>query len=267
MPDDRHRGSLEGSGYAHLDHADAADLAWEWLRRDAGYRQLVPSLSSLGPFGCQLLPLASADVQRRWGCLNVVESDRDANGDRLLWSAAVDPSVLAVAALPAGTLMGSAFDLADWGDRLTIVRGSFAEHVLLRPGGGQFRFDVCCGTILQGPVRLFVDATIDDTAAISAARLKSFRNALSHDPIDLVMPRRGRAHARQVAALRTFDALTSGASIRDVGITLFGEARVRAGWLDPSEAMKSTCRRLIALARYMSGGGYRSLLGPACGRS
>ena len=267
MPDFRHRGSPEGFDYAYLDRADAADLAWEWLRRDPGYCQLVPSSPQVGPFGCQLFPLATAEVQRSWGCLNVAAADRDIDANHLLWSAAVDPSVLAVAALPASTPAGTTFDLADWGDRLTIVRDSLAEHVLLRPGRGQLRFDVCSGTILQGPVRLFVDATDDDTADMSAARLTSFRKALSRDPPDCSLPRRGRAHVRQVAALRTFDALIDGASIRDIAITLFGEARVQAEWLDPGEAMKSTCRRLIALARRMSDGGYKSLLDRACDQS
>lgn len=260
MPDVLHRGPCEGYGYAHLDRADTADLAWEWLRRDVAYRQLIPSSSRRGPFGCQLFPIATEDVQRRWGCLNVTAADRCADGNQLLWSAAVDPSIMALAALPASTPAGTAFDLADWGDRLTIVRGSLAEHVLVRPGRGQFRFDVCSGTILNGPVRLFVDATIEDTAAVTAARLTCFRNALSQYPADRSTPRHSRAHVRQVAALRTFDALTDGASIRDVAITLFGESRVRTEWLDPSEAMKSTCRRLIALARRMSDGGYKSLL-------
>jgi hypothetical protein len=265
MPDVRHRGS-RGSDYAYLDRAGTADLAWEWLRRDAGYRQLIPSSSRSGPFGCQLFPLATAQVQRCWGCLNVAAADRGADANQLLWSAAVDPSVLVVAALPASTPAGAAFDLADWGDRLTIVQGSLAEHILVRPGCGQLRFDVCAGTILQGPVRLFVDVTINDAAAISTARLARFRNALSRDPADLSAPRRSRAHVRQIAALRTFDALTDGASIRDVAIVLFGEARVRAEWLDPSEALKSTCRRLIVLARRMSEGGYMSLLNPTCDR-
>lgn len=267
MPDFRHRGSREGFDYAYLDLADAADLAWEWLRRDAKFRQLVPSSLQDGPFGCQLFPLATADVQRCWGCLNVVAADHRADANPLLWSAAVDPSVLAVAALPAGTPAGTTFDLADWGGSVTIVQGSLAEHVLLRPGRGQLRLDVYSGTILQGPVRLFVDATVDDTTAMSATRLTRLRNALSRDPADRPLPRHGRAHIRQVAALRTFDALTDGASIRDVAITLFGESRVQAEWLDPGEAMKSTCRRLIALARRMSGGEYKSLLDRACDQS
>src|SRR3546814_4790994 len=62
---------------------------------------------------------------------------------------------------------------------------------------------------------------------------------------------------RQVLALRVHDALAAGASIRDVGIMLFGFERVRDEWAD--EALKSHCRRLIALAREMVAGGYRTL--------
>src|SRR3546814_17468111 len=64
---------------------------------------------------------------------------------------------------------------------------------------------------------------------------------------------------RQVLALRVHDALAAGASIRDVGIMLFGFERVRDEWAD--EALKWHCRRLIALAREMVAGGYRTLLG------
>lgn len=266
MPDVRHRGSFHGSDCAYLDDANAADLAWEWLRRDAAYRQLFPSASTDGPFGCQLFPLAPNEVQQRWGCLNVASAARGADATPLLWSAAADPSVLTVAALPATTPAGTVFDLADWGDRVTIVRGSHLEHVLVRPGRGQLRLDVCSGTILQGPVRFFVDVATGDTATVLADRLIRFQNALLNDEADSLAQRRDRAHLRQIAALRTFDALVEGASIRDVAITLFGEARVRAEWLDPSEAMKSTCRRLIALSRRMANGGYKALLDPAAGR-
>jgi hypothetical protein len=59
--------------------------------------------------------------------------------------------------------------------------------------------------------------------------------------------------------LRVHDALVAGASIRDVGVMLFGLERVRDEWA--GEALKSQCRRLIATARDMAAGGYRELLG------
>lgn len=260
MSDVRHSCSSQAYDDAYLGGANAADLAWEWLRRDVAYRKLVPSASTDGPFGCQLFPLASDEVKWHWGSLNVASADRAAEATQLLWSAEVDRSVLSVAALPARTPVEVAFDLARWGSRVTIVQGAYCEHVLVRTRHGQFRFDVCDGTILQEPVRLFAEVAIGDTAAMSAARFDRFRNALLDDRAGGFAPRRDRAHHRQIAALRTFDALTEGASIRDVAITLFGETRVQAEWLDPSEALKSASRRLIALARRMGSGGYRSLL-------
>jgi len=59
--------------------------------------------------------------------------------------------------------------------------------------------------------------------------------------------------------LRVHDALVTGASIRDVGVMLFSLERVREEWA--GEALKSQCRRLIAMARDMAAGGYRELLG------
>lgn len=262
MPVVRHCGSFGSPDYGYLDHTDGADLAWEWLRRDAEYRQLVPSVSNDGPFGCQLFPIAPDEVQRRWGCLNVASADDDAKANQLLWSAAVHSSVVTVAALPPSTRAGTFFDLAEWGNRVTIVRGSHVEYLLVRARRSQLRLDVYGGSVLQGPVRLFIDPATSGATAMSPAGLIRFRNALSHDSADLVALSRNRAHVRQVWALRTFDALADGASIRDIAITLFGEARVRAEWLEPGESMKSTCRRLIVLARRMGDGGYRSLLDP-----
>lgn len=72
---------------------------------------------------------------------------------------------------------------------------------------------------------------------------------------------RSRAHQtwrRHIAALRVHDALALGASIRDIGLLLFGLERIRQEWA--GEALKSQCRRLIAQARAMAAGGYRSLL-------
>jgi len=60
--------------------------------------------------------------------------------------------------------------------------------------------------------------------------------------------------------LRVHDALTAGASIRDIGIMLYGLARIEAEWRDPGESLKSQCRRFIASARAMASGEYKDLL-------
>jgi hypothetical protein len=65
---------------------------------------------------------------------------------------------------------------------------------------------------------------------------------------------------RLIQAIRVHDALVQGASIRDVGVMLFGIDRIRAEWPGSGEALKSQSRRMIALSRFMASGGYRTLL-------
>ncbi|WP_099186281.1 DNA -binding domain-containing protein [Sphingobium fuliginis] len=262
MPGARHRGSFDRSRYAYLDQVDVAGLAWEWMRRDAAYRRLAPSSSRRGPFGCTILVPAPSGVQSRWGCLNLAAPALGADVAPLLWTRAVDRSVLKVAAIRTATRPEAAFDLSQWRDRATIVRARGCEHVLVQTAKGWLRFDVCDGTVLDGPVRLFLDVASSDAGHQTADSLRRLRDTLVNRDADCSARMPDQAHLRQIAALRTFDALADGASIRDVGIMLFGEARVRDEWLAAGDALKSTSRRLIALARHMGSGGYRSLLDP-----
>lgn len=260
MPGARHRRLSAGTDYSYLDHADAAGLAWEWLRRDADYRALAPSSWHLGPSGCVESVPVPPELGERWGCLNVAPSDCGADTARLLWSAEADPSVITVAALPAGCRAEVAFDLAAWGDRVTIVRNPDCEHVLVRTGRGALRFDVRDGTVLNGPVRLFFDVMADAVPSLLIHRASRLRDALRKSDVIEGMAGPDSARRRQIAALRTFDALAEGASIRDVAIMLFGRERVAADWNDPSEALKSHSRRLIAHARRMAAGAWREIL-------
>lgn len=266
MPGDRHRPASDASEYSYLDHVDDAGLAWEWLRRESGYRQLVPALRTRGPHGCLDLAPASADVTSHWGCLAVASPEMRADEMPLLWSSALDRSVLRVAALPPRSSAGLVFDLSKWCDRVTVVRSPLHEHVLLDAGQGHLRIDICAGSILEGPVQMFVDVAVGVAGATSPDLLSRLHQTLLYGGGDRPVGRRDQLHRRQVAALRTFDALTNGASIRDVAICLFGAARVQAEWRGPGDVLKSTCRRLIALARQMSNGGYKILLDPTHGR-
>src|SRR3546814_16017243 len=47
-----------------------------------------------------------------------------------------------------------------------------------------------------------------------------------------------RLRRRILLALRVHDALTHGTSIREIGILLFGKARVDAEWPDPGDSLK-----------------------------
>lgn len=177
----------------------------------------------------------------------------------VLWSAEVDAAVLQVVALPVMDQQTEPFDLIGSAVRATVVRGENREHVLLGSGSGAIRLDVAGGSLLDGPVSLMhnLAGVVDlEPAALSALRRFLEFRRMGHL---VVVPPASQRLQRQVLALRVHDALVAGASIRDVGVMLFGLERVRDEWA--GEALKSQCRRLIALARDMATGGYRKLLG------
>jgi hypothetical protein len=66
--------------------------------------------------------------------------------------------------------------------------------------------------------------------------------------------------ARGIEMLRVHDALSAGASQREIGEALFGTGRVRSDWNDGSDSLRSRVRRLVREARDMARGGYRQLM-------
>jgi hypothetical protein len=237
--------------YRYLDAAGPTDLAWEWLRRDPDYRRMAPA-SGIPTGDVMILEPAPANCTARWGCLNMPDAGQPWLEAPLLWSSDVDPSVLNVLASPFSGRASATFDLARYGAMATVVDGGDCQHVLLREGSGVVRLDVLCGSLLEGPVSLVLSLAGMEESEPAMLALRRFLHLPA--PSAPVRPRL----RRQVQALRVHDALSQGASIRDVGIMLFGRERVRHEWAD--EALKSQCRRLIILAREMVSGGYRTLL-------
>lgn len=245
------------ASYRYLDHAGPAGLAWEWLRRDLAY-QAIAATSAVAVGNVTVLEPAPADCMARWGCLVTPYASLGWTEAPVLWSAAVDASVLQVMALPVEDQQTEPFDLVRSPVGATVVRGEHREHVLLGSGAGAFRLDVAGGSLLDGPVALMHDLAglVDvEPALVALRRFLEFRRT-GQLPADPPASQRLR---RQVLALRVHDALSMGASIRDVGVMLFGLERVGQEWA--GEALKSQCRRLIAMARDMAAGGYRELLG------
>jgi hypothetical protein len=248
------------ASYRYLDGAAPADLAWEWLRRNPDYRR-VPPESVVTAGDVTILDPAPAHCTARWGCLNMPDARQPWLEAPLLWSAEVDPSILNVLALPASDRVGPTFNLDTCSSMAMVVNGGGCQHVLLRAGAEAVRLDVLSGSLVDGPVSLVLSLAgmEENEAAVLALRRFLHLRRTGRFPAPSSPPR--QRLQRQVQALRVHDALVAGASIRDVGIMLFGFERVRDEWV--GEALKSQCRRLIALARETAAGGYRHLLSKA----
>ena len=245
------------ASYRYLDAASPADLAWEWLRRDPDYRRLAAD-AVVPASTVTILDPAPASCTARWGCLNMPDADQRWSDATLLWSAEIDRSVLGVLALPASERIGPPIDLAACDAKAFVVIAGDCQHVLLRNGAGAVRLDVLSGSFIDGPVSLVLSLIGMDENEPAIVALRRFLHFRRTGRFPAPSGRACQRLRRQVLALRVHDAQAAGASIRDVGVMLFGFDRVQNEWAD--EALKSQCRRLIALAREMAAGGYRTLL-------
>jgi hypothetical protein len=153
------------------------------------------------------------------------------------------------------------FDLARFADIASIVVAKDGrEQVALSDGFRRIRIDVVGGTLLQGPVRFryllsgFCDVeskVLTLRRLASLCRLGRFARAL-HPP----EPRA----SRWIEALRSYDAITAGASQREISAALFGGQRARDEWRTSSDSLRLRIQRLVRSARTMVAGGYLRLL-------
>ena len=179
---------------------------------------------------------------------------------RIVWSALVDPSVIACSAEPIASKHLDAFCF----DRLsvpttTIVSATGVEHLAISDGLKRIRLDVVTGTLSDGPVRLhyqiagFAEAefhllTLQQLLALQ--RLGRFARGLH--------PRETKAE-RWVMMLRAHDLSTQGASQREISGELFGPDVV-AEWRTRSDFLRLRIQRLLRDANAMVSGGYLELL-------
>ena len=179
----------------------------------------------------------------------------------MLWDPCLDASALRVEAhAPIGD-EADLFNLENWASNSVLVAGGQGdEHLLLRDGHHHVHLHVIAGTLLQGPVALRFNIRWSDRFDHALGTLRRFVLLCRSGKLRRERILSDRISPRAISALRVHDALSQGASIRDIGIMLFSKERVDAEWRDPSESLKSQCRRLVASARRMAGGAYKELL-------
>ena len=178
---------------------------------------------------------------------------------RIVWSASVDPSVVACAAEPIASNHPDAFcpgrmDIYT----TTILSASGGEHVAISDGFRRIRLDVMEGTLSDGPVRLHYRlAGIADAEPqlltlqrlLALHRLGRFARGL-HPP--------ETKSKRWVMMLHAHDLSAAGASQREVAGALFGTAAATC-WRTRSDYLRLRIQRLVRDAEGMINGGYLDL--------
>lgn len=243
----------DGTAYAPLLVADRSIIAWEWLRRDPGYRK-----AALAALGAE----ASVNAARpdEWGLCAFERPDLAAPRARPVWSCDVYPAVLASVADGKGT-ESDRIDLDRLAGLATLVRvGCGTEHVLLSDGLNAIRVDVLAGSVGERPVRL---------RYILGGLASAERPLLTLQRL-LALCRAGRfgrslhrpeARARRwLLMLRVHDALAAGARQREIAAALLSRSASEPRWRSEAPSVRLQVQRLVRGARLMAEGGYLELL-------
>lgn len=246
----------DAEAYAPLFKVERAALAWEWLRRDEGYRSAAACRPAIRP---DAPVIGQQRAAARWGLHAFEDPSVAAPAARPVWRAADDGSVLTVTAEPWRADEDS-FEL----DRLlhlaTLVQGRGKEHLLLSDGRVSLRIDVAGASLGNGSVRF-------------SYALRGFKNV---DPTLhalrrlLILVRTGgfpslqrsdEARARRmVTMLRAADARAAGASQREIAAELLSGEAEAVGWRDRAPWLRSRAQRLVHSSRILEEGAWRQLL-------
>lgn len=244
----------DAQSYAPLLEADRSIFAWEWLRRDPGYRAAASSAFEA------MATRKGLPSPQDWG-LHAFEDPRlGAPHARPLWTAeAHSPVLCAVAAAPGRA--ADVFDLRRIRSLATLRLGTARrEHLLLCDGLRTLRLDILAGSLADGPVQLRY--LISGMASAEKPLLALRRLIDVHKDRRFSRPAQWREirARRWLLNLRAFDALAAGAGQREIASVLLSAAAGEPRWRSHASSTRSQVQRLVRGARSMAAGGYRELL-------
>ncbi len=150
-----------------------------------------------------------------------------------MWSAAVDPRVLAVRAEPAAGATERLFDLATTDARL--LCGRHTEHLLIARGAELFRLDVIASTsVTGGPVSLRFDIADNGKLPTQISVMARYTAQVAH-------VRRHGQLGNRLLALAAVDTRDAGASLRETADAVLGPGH----WPGDGDHRKSMVRRML----------------------
>ena len=248
----------DAAAYALLLEADRSVFAWEWLRRDPGYRAAAERAreTAAGPE-----PPAAPIEPARWGLHAFEPPHLGAPSARPVWRQEVYPSVLAAGAAEGGRDQDR-LDLERLKRFVTLVGGDAgSEHLLFSDGRSTIRVDIVAGTVRERPsllvYRLSGLTGLKEPLLVLRQLLALWR---AGDFSPALHPREQRA-ARWILMLRAHDALVAGAGQREIAARLLGPEAAKRRWRVEVPSLRSRVQRLVREARRMAAGAYLSMLG------
>lgn len=177
-----------------------------------------------------------------------------------MWTRTAYPSALRALAQAAGEASADTFTIADFAQLAHVVEGRAVQHLLLANSRGSLRLDIEGARLSNGPVRLFY--RLDGVRSLQRPlqTLQRFKFLLEQGRFSLRLhPPEPRAR-RMILVLRAFDALTGGATQRDIAEMLDGAMLDQLAWRSQFPSVRSRAQRLVNSARAFAAGAFWNLL-------
>jgi hypothetical protein len=238
--------------YAALLDADRPLFAWEWLRRDPAYVEAWSRAAASGPSEGLL-------EAQRFGLVALEDPGLAVPTARPLWRRDAHPFVLQTARAPGGCAEDR-FDARRFSALATLVSTPLADHLLLSDGLRSIRLDGEAGLFGGGPVTLAYALQGFGRAERPLLTLRRLLALSRSGRFSRSLHAREARSTRWVRLLRTWDALQSGASQREIAQILLSASAAGADWRIREPSLRLQAQRLVRLARAMAAGGYRALL-------
>lgn len=236
------------AAYLYVLNLDGPSVAWEYLRRNADYRQ-----------DCVRGSHDSSYFAERWGVAFPENPDVDARMVQPVWRSAPD-ALVRVLADDDETGDADPFSLWAIPGRKSLRHDSRSLLLTAAVGGKVLRMaiatDVCHGgsfayVIRSGPRAQAQCKALQEQLARSHATGPAKAGAVTGRP--------GRLAMLHMRALQALDGLLFGASHRDIAIAIFGDGPVAERWHADSE-LRAQTRHLIHRGQAFVHGEYRSLI-------
>jgi hypothetical protein len=236
------------AAYLYILRLDAAQLAWEYLRRNVDYRADWSRRHGKD----------SDDPTSRWHIETLEDPHADARIARPVWRVGRDRHVKLQAAEefgePDGVERFSLWSIPGW--KRLVHDG---KHVLLTSFTGSEPLRLALGRDVRDGVPfeyvLKPGPHVDKTWRAFSKHWGSASERTTR-PASARPDRTALFHMR---ALQAFDGIGAGASQREIARHVFSDETVAKNW-HPDSELRAQTRHLISRARALVAGGYRALL-------
>lgn len=245
--------------YRWMSTLSSLGWAWEFLRRNPAY------MCAYNSEGGRTSGVGADDTNQApfWGLLRFENPAVDARHANVFWQLEDCREVLPLAASPMrrGT------------EAITLDLRNLQCRTTVHPFGADQRQDLLFaqdGRFLQ--LAVFGDTPLEQALLLTPAlpssiyrgsRLLAMRrltDLVKHGWMRPSLYRRERRAPRLMRVTQALDGWLAEASYRDIGIALYGPARVERDWQDPRDHLRDHVRRAVRYGRDLMAGGYRQFL-------